>query len=381
VSRSGPLQDVRIVEIASIGPGPFAAMMLADLGADLIRVDRLGGTPSPLTEGGWNFMHRGRRSTAVDLKHPDGRELVLELCRSADALIEGFRPGVMERLGLGPDEALARNPRLVYGRMTGYGQDGPMASVAGHDLNYISIGGVLGSMRRRGERPMFPLNLLADFGGGGMLLALGVVCAILEARTSGSGQVVDAAMVEGTAVLSTLFHALRQAGLWSDEPGTNLLDSGAHFYEVYETADGGHIAVGALEPQFYVELLRLLELDPADFPQWDQSRWPELKERFAEVFATRTRDEWARLFEPAEACTTPVLALHEAPAHPHNVARGAFVEVDGCIQPAPAPRFSRTPGAISRPPSDLGADTDEVLAAWGLDAQAIGRLRDSGAIG
>jgi alpha-methylacyl-CoA racemase len=326
-------------------------------------------------------MHRGRCAAAVDLKHADGRELVLELCRSADALIEGFRPGVMERLGLGPGDALACNPRLVYGRMTGYGHGGPLAAVAGHDINYLSIAGVLGSLRRRGERPLFPLNLVADFGGGGMLLALGVVCAILEARTSGSGQVVDAAMVDGTAVLSTLFHAMRGAGLWSDEPGTNLLDSGAHFYEVYETADGGHVAVGALEPRFYAELLRLLELDPADFPQWDRARWPELKQRFAEVFATRTRDEWARLLEPAEACATPVLALHEAPEHPHNVARGTFVEVDGAVQPAPAPRFSRTPGAISRPPSDPGADTDAALAAWGVGAAELERLRAAGAIG
>jgi alpha-methylacyl-CoA racemase len=376
---SGPLQGIRIVEIASIGPGPFAAMMLADLGADVVRIDRLGAGEGPLAAGAWNLMHRGRRSAAVDLKHPDGRELVLELCAAADGLIEGFRPGVMERLGLGPEDVLARNPRLVYGRITGYGQDGPLAAVAGHDINYISIAGVLGAMRRQGERPMFPLNLVADFGGGGMLLALGLVCGILEARTSGAGQVVDAAMVDGTAVLSTIFHALRETGMWSDEPGTNLLDSGAHFYEVYETADGGHVAVGALEPQFYAELLRLLELDSQEFPQWDRARWPELKQRFAEVFATRTRDEWAQLLEAAEACTAPVLALHEAPTHPHNAARETFVEVNGRIQPAPAPRFSRTPGAISRPASEPGADTDQVLADWGITELA--RLREAGAIG
>jgi alpha-methylacyl-CoA racemase len=381
VSPSGPLHGVRIVEIASLGPGPFAAMMLADLGAGVIRIDRPGGAGSPLAEGAWNFMHRGRPSAAVDLKHPDGRDLILRLCEQADALIEGFRPGVMERLGLGPDEALARNPRLVYGRVTGYGQDGPMAQVAGHDINYISIAGALGAMQRRGERPLFPLNLLADFGGGGMLLALGVVSALLEARTSGHGQVVDAAMVDGTAVLSTLIHAMRGAGLWSDEPGTNLLDSGAHFYEVYETADGGHVAVGALEPQFYAELLRLLELDPADFPQWDRSRWPELKQRFAAVFAQRTRDEWAALLEPAETCATAVLAPGEAPHHPHNIARGTFVEIDGRIQPAPAPRFSRTPAAISRPASDPGADTDEALAAWGVGTAELDRLRAGRAIG
>jgi alpha-methylacyl-CoA racemase len=379
VDASGPLRGVKIVEIASIGPGPFAAMMLADLGADVLRIDRVGAGDGPLPSGAWNALHRGRRSVGLDLKHAEGRELVLTLCESADALIEGFRPGVMERLGLGPDEALARNPRLVYGRMTGYGQDGPLASVAGHDINYISIAGVLGAIRRRGERPLFPLNLVADFGGGGMLLALGVVCAILEARTSGSGQVVDAAMVDGTAVLSTIVHALRGAGMWSDEPGTNWLDSGAHWYEVYETADGGHIAVGALEPQFYAELLRLLELEPADFPQWDRERWPELKQRFAQIFATRTREEWAQLLEGAEACATPVLGLHEAPQHPHNVARGTFVEVDGYLQPAPAPRFSRTPGAISRPAAE--ADADQALADWGLTPAAIEQLRAAGAIG
>jgi alpha-methylacyl-CoA racemase len=362
---SGPLRGVRVVEIASIGPGPFAAMLLADLGADVIRIDRTQGG-NPLAEGAWNFMHRGRRSAALDLKTPDGRETVLRLCEKADALLEGFRPGVMERLGLGPEPALARNPRLVYGRVTGYGQDGPMASVAGHDINYLSIAGVLGAIQRSGEKPMFPLNLAADFGGGGMLLALGVVSALLEARSSGHGQVVDAAMVDGSALLTTMFHAMRAAGLWSDTPGTNLLDSGAHFYEVYETADGGHVAVGALEPQFYAELLRLLELDPDAFPQWDQARWPEFKARFAEVFKQRSRAEWAERLERREACATAVLRLAEAPRHPHNVARSTFIEVDGRVQPAPAPRFSRTPAELSIPPRDPGADTDAVLADWGV---------------
>jgi alpha-methylacyl-CoA racemase len=356
-------------------------MLLADLGGDVIRIDRLGAAQLPLAGGAWNVMHRGRGSAAVDLKQPEGRELVLALCESADALVEGFRPGVMERLGLGPDEAMARNPRLVYGRMTGYGQDGPMASVAGHDINYIALAGVLDAFRRQGERPMFPLNLVADFGGGGMLLAFGLVCALLEARTSGQGQVVDAAMVDGTAVLSTLIHALRGAGMWNDEPGTNWLDSGAHFYEVYTTADGGHMAVGALEPQFYAELLRLLELEPEEFPQWDSARWPELKERFAEIFRARTREEWAALFEHADACVTPVLALHEAPEHPHNVARGTFVEHGGRVQPAPAPRFSRTQGSLSRPAGEPGADTDDALAAWGVSQALRERLRDAGVIG
>jgi alpha-methylacyl-CoA racemase len=377
MSPNGPLHGVKVVEIASIGPGPFAAMLLADLGADVIRIDRLGGLDA-LASGAWNVMHRGRRSAAVDLKHEAGRDVVLRLCERADALIEGFRPGVMERLGLGPDVALARNPRLVYGRMTGYGQDGPMASVAGHDINYISVAGVLGAIRRTGERPLFPLNLVADFGGGGMLLALGVVSAVLEARSSGRGQVVDAAMVDGSALLTTLLHALRGAGFWSDVPGTNWLDSGAHWYEVYETADGGYVAVGALEPQFYAELLRLLELDPADFPQWEPARWPELKQRFAAVFATRTRADWATLLELADACATAVLGLHEAPQHPHNIARGTFVEHGGAVQPAPAPRFSRTPGAISRPASEPGADTEAVLAEWGIDD--LERLRAAGAI-
>jgi alpha-methylacyl-CoA racemase len=358
---------VRILEIASIGPGPFAAMMLADQGADVIRVERPG--EGALALGADNPLHRGRPEIRVDLKAAEGRELVLRLGDAADALIEGFRPGVMERLGLGPDELLARNPRLVYGRMTGYGQDGPLAGVAGHDINYLSIAGALGAFRRRGERPLAPLNLVADFGGGGMLLAFGVLAALLEARGSGRGQVVDAAMVDGTAALTALFHGLRAAGLWSDEPGTNWLDSGAHFYEVYATADGGHVAVGALEPQFYAELLRRLELDPAEFPQWERERWPELKRRLAAVFATRTRAEWAERLEGADACATPVLGLHEAPAHPHNVARGTFATGDGgVVQPAPAPRFSRTPGALAPPPTP-----EDALRAWGVEASRTPR--------
>lgn len=376
----GPLSGIKVIEIASIGPGPFAAMMLSDMGADVVRMERAGGTGA-LGAGSWNYMHRGRPSVACDLKHPEGRELVLKLTESADALIEGFRPGVMERLGLGPDEALGRNPRLVYGRMTGYGQDGPMAAVAGHDINYISLGGALGAIARKGERPLFPMNLIGDFGGGGMLLAFGIACGVIESRGSGKGQVVDAAMVEGTAVLTTLIHALRGLGIWGDEAGTNLLDSGAHFYEVYETSDGGHIAVGAIEPQFYAALLELLELDPADFPQMDQGRWPEFKGRFAEIFKTKTRDEWTAILEPAEACSTPVLSLAEAPSHPHNVAREAFVEVGGAVQPAPAPRFSRTRPEVRSAPSEPGADTDEALLAWGLDESEIARLRDAGACG
>jgi alpha-methylacyl-CoA racemase len=287
----------------------------------------------------------------------------------------------MERLGLGPDEVLARNPRLVYGRMTGWGQDGPLAGQAGHDINYISTAGVLGSFARRGERPLFPLNLVGDYGGGAMMLAFGVVAALVSARRTGEGQVVDAAMVEGSSLLATLIHSMRDVGLWTDEPGTNLLDSGAHFYEVYECADGGHLAVGALEPQFYAELLRLLELDPDDFPQMERERWPELKRELAGVFRTRTRDEWAEVFTGSEACATPVLGLEEAVSHPHNVARESFVEIGGRVQPAPAPRFGRTPPSRPDPPPEPGADTDRALAAWGVGAAEIDALRASGAIG
>ena len=369
----GPLHGVKVVEIASIGPGPFAVMMLADMGADVIRLERSDGGGG-LGSGSWNFMHRGRPSVGCDLKSPTGRELALRLCEEADVLVEGFRPGVMERLGLGPDDVAARNERLVYGRMTGYGQEGPMAAVAGHDINYVSLSGALGAIAREGERPLFPLNLVGDFGGGGMLLALGVLAAVIEARESGRGQVVDASMVEGASVMMTLIHAMREIGMWSEPPGTNLLDSGAHFYEVYECSDGGFIAVGALEPQFYAQLLELLGLDPGEFPQMEQARWPELKERFAEVFRTRTRDEWAAILEPAEACATPVLSLDEAPRHPHNAARGSFVEIGGKLQPAPAPRFSGTPASVPEPPSEPGADTERTLSSWGLGAAEIARL-------
>jgi alpha-methylacyl-CoA racemase len=367
----GPLSGIRVIEMAGIGPGPFAGMMLADMGAEVLRLYRADQPPLLGGSGNFDVVGRGRVSSVpVNLKEDDGREFVLRLVDAADALIEGFRPGVMERLGLGPDVVLARNERIVYGRMTGYGQDGPMSSVAGHDINYISIAGALGAMARQGERPLAPLNLVGDYGGGGMLLAFGVVCGLLEARTSGRGQVVDAAMVDGAAVLMTIFHGLRAGGIWDDEPGTNVLDSGAHFYDVYETSDGGHISVGAIEPQFYATLLGLLEIDPAEMPQWDKARWPEFKERLAALFATRTRDEWAALLEPAEACATPVLGLAEAPTHPHVVARSTFVEHDGITQPAPAPRFSRTPGAIR----NGGMSAAETLAGWGLEAAEIDSL-------
>jgi alpha-methylacyl-CoA racemase len=368
----GPLRGVRIIEVASLGAGPFACMMFADMGAEVLRLERPNGA---IDSGRWNSMNRGRAPVAVDLTHPDGRNLVVRLVSSADAIIEGFRPGVMERLALGPDELRGANPRLVYGRVTGYGQHGPLAGVAGHDINYISIAGVLGAIRRKGERPLAPLSLVGDFGGGGMLLAFGVVCALLEARSSGQGQVIDAAMVDGSALLATVTYAMRAARMWNDEPGTNAIDSGSHWYETYETLDGEHIALGALEPQFYAELMRLVGFDG---PQWDRQRWPELKERLAGVFRTRTRAEWLAILEGTEACATPVLSLAEAPAHPHNVARGTFIEVDGVVQPAPAPRFSRTPGAIRRRRADAGAAN--ALAAWGLEASEIERLTSASVI-
>ena len=380
----GPLAGVRIVEIAGIGPGPFAAMMLADMGADVIRVDRAasvyGGDPS---EPPKDVMNRGRRSIAVDLKNPEGVATVLDLVARADALIEGFRPGVTERLGIGPDECLARNPRLVYGRMTGWGQTGPMAPMAGHDMNYIAIGGALGAIGRPDERPQPPLNLVGDFGGGGMLLAFGIACGIIEARTSGQGQVVDAAMVDGTAVLTTFMHGFMAMGLWTDQRGVNMLDTGAHYYEVYECADGKFLSVAAIEPQFYAELLERTGLaDDPDFArQNDRSMWPVLKERLAAVIATRTRDEWAEIFDGSDACVAPILSLGESTRHPHTVARGTFVDLGGVVQPAPAPRFSRTTASIQRPPSHPGQHTDEVLTEWGVaDAPTLARLRAEGAI-
>jgi alpha-methylacyl-CoA racemase len=358
----GPLEGVKVVEIAGIGPGPFAAMLLSDLGANVIRVQRPGGA---LTAGPNDPTLRGRAAVTADLKSDDGRALVRALAEKADALIEGNRPGVMERLGLGPEDLMAINPRLVYGRMTGYGQEGPLSQVAGHDINYISVSGVLGAISRKGDRPLFPLNLVGDYGGGAMFLVVGVLAALLEARSSGEGQVVDAAMTDGSALLAAMLFGMFGGGIWSATAGTNMLDSGAHFYEVYTCADGGHVAVGALEPQFYAELLRLLEIPADEMPQWDQARWPEFKERLAGIFATRTREEWSALLEPAEACATGVYGFADGPSHPHNVARGTFVERDGIVQPAPAPRFSRTPGEIGDPPSP-----EEALASWGVEVGA-----------
>jgi len=378
----GPLDGVKIIEFAGIGPGPFCAMMLADMGAEVIRVDRaqnvMGGDPDAPPA---DVLNRGRRSIGVDLKNPDGVETVLTLLESADALIEGFRPGVMERLGLGPDVVLARNPKLVYGRMTGWGQDGPYAPTAGHDINYIALAGALEPIGRRGQAPVPPLNLVGDFGGGGMLLAFGLVCGILSARTTGEGQVIDAAMVDGAAVLTTMFHAFRAMGMWNDERGTNMLDTGAHFYDVYETADGKYVSIGSIEPQFYAELLRLTGLEGEELPwQHDRNEWPALKERLAAIFKTKTRDEWCQIMEGTDVCFAPVLSLAEAPQHPHNVHRETFIEVAGVVQPAPAPRFSGTPTETPAPPAHAGQHTDEVLTEWGFAPEQIAELRDKGAI-
>ena len=373
----GPLAGVRVVEVAGIGPGPFCAMVLADLGADVVRVDRPGAALGPLPA----LLLRGRRSVVVDLKHPEGAGVVLDLVASADALLEGFRPGVAERLGIGPDACLARNPRLVYGRVTGWGQQGPWRQAAGHDIDYIALAGALHPIGPAGGPPVPPLNLLGDYGGGGMLLAFGVVAALLEAASSGRGQVVDAAMVDGAALLSTAVHELRALGLWRDERGGNLLDGGAPFYGVYETADGGHLAVGALEPRFFAELLARLGLDAAELPaQGDRDGWPALRERLAATFRTRTRDQWSELLAGTDACVAPVLSRAEAPDHPHNGARGTFVQVGGVTQPGPAPRFSRTPPAPPGPPPAPGQHTGEVLRDWGLDPDRVARLRAAGAV-
>jgi alpha-methylacyl-CoA racemase len=389
-TRSGPLSGIKIIELAGIGPAPFTCMMLADAGAQVLRLER---APAGAVEAGeefaksgagsyWDLLNRSRSSVGIDLKNPDALELVLGLVEQADGLIEGFRPGVAERLGVGPDTCFARNKRLVYGRMTGWGQDGPMASMAGHDIDYIAIGGALWSIGRADSAPVPPLNLVGDFGGGGLLLAFGMVAALLEAARSGEGQVVDAAMVDGAASLMTMIHAFHRHGLWNDERGANMLDTGAPFYEVYETADDKWMAVGGIETQFYAELIRGLGLegDPSFPPQMSRDQWPAMKARFAETFKSKTRDEWSAIFDGTDACVVPVLSPWEAHLHPHNVARSTFVEVNGTVQPAPAPRFSRTPSAISKPPSPPGADTISALVEWGVSEDAVKKLRESGAL-
>jgi alpha-methylacyl-CoA racemase len=378
----GPLSGYRIIEIAGIGPGPFAAMMLADMGAEVVRVDRAQAvTGRDPAEPSRDVLNRGRRSVGVDLKHPDGVETVLKLVERADALIEPFRPGVAERLGIGPEVCLARNPRLVYGRMTGWGQDGPYAAMSGHDINYIALSGTLSAFGRKGDPPVPPLNLVGDFGGGGMLMAYGVVCGLLEAQRSGEGQVIDAAMVDGSALLATFIYGMRALGAWQDERGTNVLDTGAWFYEVYETADGEYVSFGSLESQFFAELIRLTGLEDESLPQqMDRTTWPAMKDRLAAVIKTRTRDEWCQLMEGTDVCFAPVLGMAEAPSHPHNQHRGTFANVAGVVQPAPAPRFSRTPGAIAMPPPHAGQHTVEVLADWGFGEADVAKLVETGAI-
>jgi len=378
----GPLAGIRIVELGGVGPAPFCCMLLADLGADIVRIDRPpgydGGAP---VEHRFNLLHRGRRSAALDLKKREATDAVLKLVRSADALIEGFRPGVAEKLGLGPDACLAVNPALVYGRMTGWGQDGPLAQAPGHDINYISLTGVLHSVGRAQGGPAIPLNVAGDFGGGSLYLALGVVSALLERQRSGKGQVIDAAMVDGSASLMTLFYGLRAGDYWRDERGVNRLDSGAPWYNVYETNDGRWVSLGSNEARFWRNTLALLDLREDEMPaQHDRAQWPAVHAIFAARFRTRTRDEWCALAQGREVCIAPVLSMAEAPDHPHLRARETFVENDGVMQPAPAPRFSRTPGAIQRPPPAPGENTDAVLADWGFTPDELSALREAGAI-
>jgi alpha-methylacyl-CoA racemase len=380
----GPLRGVRLVELAGIGPAPFAAFMLADMGAEIVRVDRLVGPSSAVAAPTTDPMLRSRRSITVDLKSPAGAALVLELVRHADGFFEGFRPGVAERLGLGPDDCLGANPKLVYGRMTGWGQDGTYAGNAGHDINYIALAGALYNFRRAGQSPVPPMNLVGDFGGGGMLLAFGMVCALFEAARSGRGQVIDAAMVDGTASLLAMATAMMAAGQLGPA-GTNILDTGAHFYDVYETADGRHVSIGSIEPQFYARLLEVLGLaDEPDLPgQMDRAQWPTMRERLAACFAERTLAAWDELLSPeTELCYAPILTVEEAAAHPHLAHRGTYVRPDGILQPAPAPRFSRTPGAIQRPPAQPGEHGAEILREWlGMPTNEFARLRSDGVVG
>ena len=373
----GPLAGIKVLEFESIGPAPFAGMLLADMGADVLVIDRPASTDLGLKRERWyDVMMRGKRSVTLDLKSNTAREAALALAGKADALIEGMRPGVMERLGVGPDEALKSNPRLVYGRMTGWGQDGPLAPRAGHDINYIALAGVLHAFGRKDEAPVPPLNLIGDFGGGGMLLGFGVACALIEAARSGRGQVVDAAMVEGAALLATMFAGFLKAGSWSEARGDNILDTGAPWYDVYETKDRKYVSIGSIETRFYEELLQ--KLGVPDLGQHDRKRWPEMRERFATVFKSKTRDEWCKVFDGSDACFAPVLSWSEARRDAHNVARKAYVEVAGVEQPAPAPRFSRTPAGVRRSPPERSEGGRAALADWGFDAKAIDRLRSLG---
>jgi alpha-methylacyl-CoA racemase len=367
--RSGPLNGVKVLEFAGIGPGPFCSILLSDMGADVVRIDRKGGRMGFKND----IPARGRRHVVLDLKEANDVAVALEMIGKADVLIEGFRPGVMERLGLGPDEALKRNPRIVYGRMTGWGQTGPLAVVAGHDLNYIALTGALHAMGRKDDAPAPPLNLVGDYGGGALYLAMGVCAALFEAARSGQGQVIDAAITDGAASLMSVIYGLRASGIWSDGRDENLLDGGAHFYDVYKTKDGKFVSIGSIEPQFYALLLEKTGLkdDPKFAAHMVKPEWPELSVKLAEVIATKTRDEWAAIMEGTDVCFAPVLSMAEAPTHAHNLARGTFVEVAGLTQPAPAPRFSRTPSAIQGPPGGMGATAEEVLAEWGVSGRPL----------
>ena len=378
----GPLTGVKVIELAGLGPVPFAGMVLADMGADVLRVDR----PSAARKASeddpsFAVRLRGRRSIGIDLKHPKGIEVFSALVEQADIIIEGFRPGVMERLGIGPDECLRFNPRLVYGRVTGWGQAGPYAQMAGHDINYIALSGALAAIGRSGQPPVPPLNLVGDFGGGGMLLALGVVCALFEAAKSGQGQVVDAAMVDGAATLMAMFYGQLAEGLWTDERGTNLLDTGAPFYDVYETADRKFVAIGAIEPKFYSGLLERIGVDETHLPsQNDREGWPVIREELRSAFKRKTRDEWCDLLEGSDACFAPVLSMGEASQHPHNAARNTFIEIANVTQPAPSPRFSRTGCEVPGPPSRPGAHTEEAMRDWGISSDDVRALQSAEAI-
>jgi alpha-methylacyl-CoA racemase len=376
----GPLAGVKILEFEAIGPGPFCGMMLADMGADVLLVDRPDDPRLGFGRDRWfDVMMRGRRSLTLDLKSKGGVQAALALAAKSDAIIEGFRPGVMERLGLGPDALLAKNPRLVYGRMTGWGQDGPLSARAGHDINYIALTGVLNAIGRAGGAPVPPLNLVGDFGGGGMLLAFGIACALVEAKSSGRGQVVDAAMVDGASLLAAMFAGMMAGGRWSETRGENVLDTGAPWYDAYETKDGKYVAIGSIEPKFYEELLLKLGLQGEKLPgQHDRKGWPALRKLFTEKFRERSRDEWCKVFDGSDACFAPVLSFSEARAHPHNVARGAFTRAGKVEQPAPAPRFSRTPGAIRRAPPERGEGGGQALLEWGFSKPEIADLQSLG---
>ncbi|AUM13177.1 CaiB/BaiF CoA transferase family protein [Ketobacter alkanivorans] len=375
----GPLQGFKIIELAGIGPGPFCGMMLADMGAEVIRVDRPGGNPS--AAGGHDILFRNRKSIAVDLKSRQGVETVLKLCEQADAIFEGYRPGVAERLGVGPEQCMARNGKLVYGRMTGWGQTGPLAKTAGHDINYISISGALHAMGRAGEKPMPPLNLVGDFGGGGMMMAFGIVCALLEAQKSGKGQTIDCSMHEGSAALMAMFYGLKANGLFSDNRGTHMLDTGAHFYDVYETKDGRYVSIGSIEPQFYELLKEKAGLHVEAFgEQMNPSLWPQQKQQLEAIFKRKTRAQWCEIMEGSDVCFAPVLGLDEAPSHPHNTARASFIDVEGVVQHAPTPRFSRTPSAKPEAMRTPGTHTRETLLAFGFSDAEVDHLLEQGAI-